>query len=65
VARELGDDGCGDFARRLAELLAQRHRAVGLVVAELGVLARQDHVGERGRGLVARYLNERGGESAT
>ncbi len=36
---QAADDFLGHFARRLAQSLAQRHRAVGLIVAEFGVLA--------------------------
>ena len=37
------DDLGGHVARRAAELLAQRHGEIGLVVAELRVLAGPDH----------------------
>jgi hypothetical protein len=38
------DQSLGYFARRLAELLPERHGAICLVVAEFGVLAGTDHV---------------------
>ena len=50
----IGDSGTGtgaqnELARLLAELLRQRHGAVGLVVAVLGVLRGLDLRGKRGR----------------
>ena len=46
---EAFDDFGGDVAGRLFQCFGQRHGAVGLIVAELGVLAREDHLGQIGR----------------
>ncbi len=59
---QVRQDAFGDLARRLAELFGQRHRAVGLVVAEFRVLGGFDEVGQVG-GLV-RKRRQGGGEAA-
>ena len=46
---EPADDLGGDVARLLAEDLAERHRAVGLIVAELRIRGRLDELGVLGR----------------
>jgi hypothetical protein len=48
VEPSLGDQLRGHFARGLAELLGERHGAVGLVVAELSILRGADHVEQGG-----------------
>src|SRR4051794_1697466 len=65
VAREVaegeaGDDVGGDVPRLLAERLGQRHGAVRLVVAELGVLSLLDE--RRIRGRIIDEAGERGVE---
>ena len=44
---ELADDLLGKLARFLLQLSREWHGTVGLIVSELSILCRFDHVGER------------------
>lgn len=56
---ELIDQLLGDFARLLLEAFAQRHRAIGLIVTKLTVLAGQDHIGQLDGARVERFQGGR------